>query len=224
MTDKTKDVLIGLAALALGTVFLITFIAIESQVEILGLIVLTTIMVVVSARVGISQRISGAFTRNEVTMNTAVLFAFIVIAFWFREDHFPLLMIATVMLYLTACLGLNVQFGYTGVVNFSGAAFFGVGCYTAAVLNQHTEIPHLFVVLLGGTIAALVGAILIFPVLRTRGHYAAVVTIAFGVLFKTFLEVNDTLGGPQGLNVPGMEIMGWNLNSNIEIGESIELS
>ena len=34
--------------------------------------------------------------------------------------------------------------------------------------------------------------------LRTRGHYAALVTIAFGILFRNFLEVNDALGGPQG--------------------------
>lgn len=224
MTDKSKDMLIGLAAIVLGSIFLITFIAIEDQVEILVLIALTAIAVVVSARMGISKRISEAFSSNEPLMNGAVLVALLVVTFWFREEHFPLLMIATVMLYLTACLGLNMQFGYTGVVNFAGAAFFGVGCYTAAVLNQHTAIPHLMVVLLGGGAAALIGSILILPVLRTRGHYAAVVTIAFGILFKTFLEVNDTLGGPQGLKVPGMEILGWDFNSNIEIGDEIELS
>jgi len=224
MTDKSKDMLIGLAAIVLGSVFLITFIAIEDQVEILVLIALTAIAVVVSARMGISKRISEAFSSNEPLMNGAVVVALLMVTLWFREDHFPLLMIATVMLYLTACLGLNIQFGYTGVVNFAGAAFFGVGCYTAAVLNQHTAIPHLMVVVLGGVAAALIGSILILPVLRTRGHYAAVVTIAFGILFKTFLEVNDTLGGPQGLKVPGMEIMGWNFNSNIEIGDEIELS
>ena len=45
--------------------------------------------------------------------------------------------------------------------------------------------------------------------LRTRGHYAALITIAFGILFRRFLEVNDALGGPQGMKVPGMEILGW---------------
>ena len=54
--------------------------------------------------------------------------------------------------------------------------------------------------------------------LRTRGHYAAVVTIAFALLFKTFLEVNDVLGGPQGMQVKGMNILGWSFNDNIEIG------
>lgn len=224
MTNTTKDILIGLTAVALGCVFLITFIAIESQIEIIGLIALTAIAVVLAARMGLSKRISEAFSTNEKLMNAAFLIAMLIVAFWFREDHFPLLMIATVMLYMTACLGLNIQFGYAGVVNFAGAAFFGVGCYTAAVLSQHTEIPHLIILLLGGVFAALIGSILILPVLRTRGHYAAVVTIAFGILFKTFLEVNDTLGGPQGLKVSGIEIFGWNFNDNIEIGEDIELS
>jgi ABC-type branched-subunit amino acid transport system permease subunit len=60
--------------------------------------------------------------------------------------------------------------------------------------------------------------VLLLPVLRTRGHYAAVVTIAFALLFKTFLEVNDVLGGPQGLQVKSMQLFGWTLNDNISIG------
>ena len=60
----------------------------------------------------------------------------------------------------------------------------------------------------GGLFAALIGLLLVFPVVRTRGHYAAVVTIAFSVLFKTFLEVNDTFGGPQGLPVGAMNLFG----------------
>jgi len=57
------------------------------------------------------------------------------------------------------------------------------------------------VLVVGGVTAVLIGSILLLPVLRTRGHYAAVVTIAFALLFKTFLEVNDVLGGPQGMQV-----------------------
>ncbi|MBL4613588.1 MAG: branched-chain amino acid ABC transporter permease [Magnetovibrio sp.] len=222
--DTSKDMLIGLVAIVLGSIFTITFIAIESETGIIGLIALSGAAVVLASRTGISERISNAFSSNESMMNSAVLVAVLVIIFWFREDHFSLLMIATVMLYLTACLGLNIQLGYTGVVNFSGAAFFGIGCYTAAVLNQNTGLSPLIVLVIGGIMAALIGSILILPMLRTRGHYAAVVTIAFAILFKTFLEVNDTLGGAQGLKVPGMEILGWDFNSNIEIGDEIELS
>jgi ABC-type branched-subunit amino acid transport system permease subunit len=86
------------------------------------------------------------------------------------------------------------------------------------VLNTHTALPHLLVLLVGGLLAALIGSLLLLPVLRTRGHYAAVVTIAFALLFKTFLEVNDILGGPQGMRVPSMKILGWSFNDSFEIG------
>ena len=92
-----------------------------------------------------------------------------------------------------------------GVLNFAGASFFGIGAYTSAVLNAHTGVPHLLVLLIGGLLAALIGSLLLLPVLRTRGHYAALVTIAFALLLKTFLEVNDVLGGPQGMQVKGMK-------------------
>src|SRR6266704_917448 len=81
------------------------------------------------------------------------------------------------------------------------STFLGIGCYTAGVVTKYTSLPSFITLPLGGTMAALIGSILILPVLRTRGHYAALVTIAFGILFKVFLEVNDTLGGPQGIQV-----------------------
>jgi ABC-type branched-subunit amino acid transport system permease subunit len=92
-----------------------------------------------------------------------------------------------------------------------------VGGYTAAVLMRHPGIPHLLVLAAGGAAAALIGSLLLLPLLRTRGHYAALITIAFVLLFRTFLEVNDSLGGPQGLRVPGLAVLGFRFNDNREI-------
>ena len=66
-------------------------------------------------------------------------------------------------------------------------------------------------------LAAVVGSLIVVPVLRTRGHYAALVTIAFALLFRTFLEVNDSLGGPQGLKLPELRIGPWRFNQAIEL-------
>ena len=79
----------------------------------------------------------------------------------FHEDHFVLLLVDTVLLYTVATLGLNIQFGYAGVLNFAGASFFGIGAYTSAVLNTHTALPHLLVLLIGGLLAALIGSLLL---------------------------------------------------------------
>ncbi len=105
------------------------------------------------------------------------------------------------------------------MVNFAGAAFLGIGCYAAGVVTKYTSLPSFLRLPLGGLMAAIIGSILILPVLRTRGHYAALVTIAFGILFKVFLEVNDTLGGPQGIQVKPIVLFGWNFNSPIRIGD-----
>ncbi len=214
----------GTLGIAAATAFLILFLSVESQAGTAVLLLGGAVFVLGAARFGGIARMRQSFTGNEGAMNLVVVAAALLLTGFFYDDHFTLLLVATVMIYMVAALGLTVQFGYAGVLNFAGAAFFGIGCYTAAVLTRNTALPHVLVLLAGGVMAALIGALLLLPVLRTRGHYSAVVTIAFTLLFKTFLEVNDTLGGPQGLRVDGMNLFGWRFNDNIEIGETLELS
>jgi ABC-type branched-subunit amino acid transport system permease subunit len=209
----------GLIAAAIATVYLVALLNAEKQWLIISLLVITIVAVTVAAWFGLLANVSSSFTEHEDAMGGFAVIAILIVAAYFHEDHFTLLLIVTVLLYSVAALGLNIQFGYAGVLNFAGASFFGIGAYTSAVLNTYTGVPHLIVLLLGGLLAALIGSILLLPVLRTRGHYAALVTIAFALLFKTFVEVNDILGGPQGMQVPSMEIFGWSFNDNIEIGD-----
>jgi len=209
----------GVAALALATAYLIALLAVEKQALIIGLLVAAIVAIVAANWLGWLAPVSRSFADQEQTLGAMAIVAAFAVAAFFHEDHFVLLLVCTVLLYTVATLGLNIQFGYAGVLNFAGASFFGIGAYTSAVLNAHTSVPHLLVLLTGGLIAALIGSLLLLPVLRTRGHYAALVTIAFALLLKTFLEVNDVLGGPQGLQVKGMKILGWSFNDNIEIGK-----
>jgi ABC-type branched-subunit amino acid transport system permease subunit len=208
----------GLAALAIGTAYLIALLAVERQTLIIALLAVGFVAALGAVWLRWLDPVSRSFGENEDALGGCTIVAALVLAAYFHEDHFVLLLVVTVMLYTVATLGLNIQFGYAGVLNFAGASFFGIGAYTSAVLNAHTSLPHLLVLLIGGLLAALIGSLLLLPVLRTRGHYAAVVTIAFALLLKTFLEVNDILGGPQGLQVPGMKIFGWSFNDNVELG------
>ena len=210
----------ALASMAGVTLFAVLFLHAESQAAILGLCAGMAVALFLLARFGWNALATASFAGHSRTAQASVVAGVLVIAAVFYDQHFPLLMLASVLLYIVVCLGLNMQFGYAGVVNFAGAAFFGIGCYTAAVLTNHTALPHLLVVLAGGAMAAGIGSLLILPVLRTYGHYAALITIAFGILFRVFLEVNDALGGPQGMKLPGMEILGWKLNDSVAFGET----
>ena len=204
---------VAAVTILLGLAFAIVFMEQESDVAVISLVALAAVAAWLGTRAGVADRVSAAAVERPGSIALLVAAAMLVLSGVFVEDHFPLLMLATVMIYGTVALGLNVQFGYTGVVNFAGAAFFGIGAYTSAKVVD-SGLPAILALPLGAIFAALIGLLLVIPVVRTRGHYAAVVTIAFSVLFKTFLEVNDTLGGPQGLSVGSMKVFGWDFGDS----------
>jgi ABC-type branched-subunit amino acid transport system permease subunit len=214
----------GLIAIATVAGFCYLFLRVERQWAVAALAVCAVIALVAVRRTPWPALAGAAWSEHPVALGWSSLISASLFIALFYDNHFALLMLATVMLYSVACLGLTIQFGYAGVVNFAGAAFFGIGGYAAAVLALHTGLPHLLVIVIGGLMAGLIGSVLVLPLLRTRGHYAAVITVAFAILFKSFLEVNEVLGGPQGLKVPGLKILGWSFNSNIEFGADLELS
>jgi ABC-type branched-subunit amino acid transport system permease subunit len=215
--DRTP--LFALAFVAVATLYGIAFLGAESERAVGTLLAVAAVTTVLGARLGLVDKIRAGIGRNEPAFDMATVAGVLVAALWFHEEHFIILMMTTAFLLMVAALGLTIQFGYAGVVNFAGAAFLGIGCYTAGVVTKYTSLPSLITLPLGGLMAALIGSILILPVLRTRGHYAALVTIAFGILFKVFLEVNDTLGGPQGIQVKPLVLFGWNFNSPIRLGD-----
>jgi ABC-type branched-subunit amino acid transport system permease subunit len=215
------------AAAAIGVAAAVTllawaFLRAESQAAVGWIAAVAVAAAVVAGRLGALRGAARSALDNERTTAVALAVSLALLVGTFHDDHFTLLLLARVLVIATACLGLHVQFGMTGVVNFAGAAFFGIGSYTAALLARG-PLPHLLVLALGGAAAAAVGSVLLLPLLRTRGHYAALVTIAFGLLFRTFIEVNDALGGPQGLNVRGLRLLGLELNEGWSAG-GIEVS
>jgi ABC-type branched-subunit amino acid transport system permease subunit len=190
----------------------------ENQIAVVAILAGLVALVGIADTTAIGRDLTAACRDHAGFCNGLALLGGVALIALFRHEHYTLLMIATVAFFATACIGLNLQLAFAGVVNFAGAAFFVIGSYTAAVLAAHTALPHLLVLAACGIVTGLLGLIVLFPVLRTRGHYAALVTIAFGLLIRTFLEVNDLLGGPQGLKIPGLDIFGVQFNRVREIG------
>ncbi len=191
---------------------LVLLLAAESQLAVGAVVLALAALIVVTQRTRIGEGVLTATRSAPGTVDLAVAMAVLALVAVFHADDYALLMIATVGFFATACLGLTLQAAFTGVANFAAGAFFAIGAYTAALLMTHTGIPHLLVLATAGATAGIAGLVVLLPVLRTRGHYAALVTIGFGVLLRIFLEVNDTLGGTQGLKIPGFTIAGLSLN------------
>jgi ABC-type branched-subunit amino acid transport system permease subunit len=217
LARRRGGVAIQIALAVIVTVYVWLFLQSQSQIEVCVLLVIGAVAVFAASRLGVAGRIQAATRSSPRAGPWCALIGTLALIGAFYNVHYALLLLCTVLLFSTACLGLTVQSGYAGVANFAGAAFFGIGSYTIAVLAARTGIPHLVLIVLSGVVTAAIGSILILPVLRTRGHYAALVTIAFGILFQTFVEVNNVLGGPQGLRLPGISMFGYAFSDGFEL-------
>lgn len=86
-------------------------------------------------------------------------------------------------------LGLNLQWGFTGLINFGHVAFLTLGAYATALLSLQ-GVPLPFAVLIGAGIAALLGLLIGFSTLRLREDYLAIVTIGTSELIR-LLALNE---------------------------------
>jgi branched-chain amino acid transport system permease protein len=105
--------------------------------------------------------------------------------------------------YAVPAIGLNLLFGYTGLVSLGHMGFAGVGAYTTALLMKNGVTGFVPALAAGAVAAGVVGALMGLPCLRLRSHFFIVVTLAVGVILYTLFNNLDWLtGGAEGL--PGI--------------------
>ncbi|GBE92681.1 branched-chain amino acid ABC transporter permease [Nostoc cycadae] len=102
-------------------------------------------------------------------------------------DYLIFLAISTAIFALFG-LGLNLQWGFTGLINFGHIAFMTLGAYTTILLSLK-GVPLLISAVIGAVVAALLGLVIGFATLRLREDYLAIVTIGTGELIR--LVVNN---------------------------------
>lgn len=105
-----------------------------------------------------------------------------------------------ILIYGLATMGLNILFGFTGGLSFGQAAYFGIGAYGAGMTLKYLA-PSTPLAIAIGTIAGGLAAAVLGPlVMRRRGIYFAMITIAIGQLFYfVVVRWNTVTGGEDGL-------------------------
>ncbi len=102
-------------------------------------------------------------------------------------------------IYAILAISLNLEAGYTRLMNFGKVAFFAMGAYTSALLYM-AGAPFIVGMAVGMLISALFGFLVALPTLRLRADYLAIVTIAFGEILRLFF-LNELwlTNGPMGI-------------------------
>jgi len=124
------------------------------------------------------------------------------------------------MIYVLLALGLNIVFGYAGLLDLGYAAFFAIGAYTMGLLNSPVLGSPLYghawsfwvVIWIAALVSAGLGVVIGAPTLRVRGDYLAIITLAFGeiipVAIRNLGDITIDIGGwrpVERLNLTGGE-------------------
>jgi len=114
------------------------------------------------------------------------------------------------MIFTMMALGLNFVVGYAGLLDLGYVAFYAVGAYAYALLGTHFGLSFWILLPAAGAMAAFWGMMLGFPVLRLRGDYLAIVTLAFGEIIRlVIVNWREVTNGSSGISgIPKVSFFG----------------
>ncbi len=141
--------------------------------------------------------------RTELVTTVGVVVILALAPFLSPLIHLDVSILSEVLLFAIAAMGVNLLLGYTGLPAFGNAAYFGLGAYGGALSIKYFQVHFMGAVLIG-TVAAFCGALILGPfLLRRRGIYFGLLSIAFGQVFYFIAyRFTDVTGGEDGMNFP----------------------
>ncbi len=132
---------------------------------------------------------------------------------------YTVFLLSLLSIYALVALGLNLLMGYTGQIAAGHAGFLAIGAYfTAIVSEQAAWLPCPVILLLAGIFTGIIGFLLGIPILRLKGFYIAMATLAFGVVVsEVILQWSSITGGDDGFNVPTAAIAGFAFDTDYKL-------
>jgi branched-chain amino acid transport system permease protein len=119
----------------------------------------------------------------------------------FTEEPYVLRTLIFANIYVIFAVSWDFISGYTGLMNFGHALFFGVAAYTSALLNLRLGLEPWATIPIGALVAVLAGLIVCLPALRLRGPYFSLISLAFPlILLGAVFAFTDFTGGELGIS------------------------
>ncbi|HBY94304.1 MAG: branched-chain amino acid ABC transporter permease [Ardenticatenaceae bacterium] len=158
---------------------------------------------------------------SRLSRETLGLLAFIlVVAALPLAVRSPYLLSILIFIGLHAILtiGLALLMGYAGQISLGHAGFYGLGAYISAILTATYGINPWLALVAAAFLTTAFAFVVSGPILRLKGHYLAMATLALGlILYIAFNELIQLTGGPSGLSgIPYLSVAGFTFNRDVE--------
>src|SRR5262245_242675 len=130
-----------------------------------------------------------------------------------------------VVIFAMACMALNILVGHTGLVSFGHGAWFGLAAYAAALMQRNLMPDSFFGPTISGVmIVTVIAAAFGFLILRRRGVYFSLLTLALAaMLYAVSFRWTDVTGGENGLGgITRPTLFGFNLESSTHYYSFVE--
>jgi branched-chain amino acid transport system permease protein len=148
----------------------------------------------------VPRRLTSIAARLGPFVGLALLAFAIATPYLFYANRYLLELGILVLTYVMLGWGLNIVVGLAGLLDLGYVAFYAVGAYSYALIAQNFGLSFWICLPLAGILSSFAGILLGFPVLRLRGDYLAIVTLAFGEIIRIVItNWQDLTGGPNGI-------------------------
>lgn len=189
-------------------------------------------VIAIIARSGIANWLRVAANENKKVLVVAAFVVAYLFPFTQNGSDANMSIASQVLIFAATAMGLNIVVGLAGLLDLGYIAFLGAGAFTAAVLSKSAfatflpgfKPPFLVIVLIAGVVSALLGLLIGSPTLRVSGDYLAIVTLAFGEIFRIAMNNLDGSDGPDithgsnGIpNIPDLKVGSFDFGDTHEI-------
>ena len=135
----------------------------------------------------------------------------------FTVSGYVLYIVNLMMVFVVLALGMHVVIGEAGQFALSHTAFYGIGIYTAGLVNTAWHPPFVLSILAGGLLSAALGYVIGLLALRMRDIYLALATFAFGEAMQwVFMNWERVTGGSNGMRMQPAELFGLKLTNDLQ--------
>lgn len=146
-----------------------------------------------------------------------VLAALVLLVLPFTTSGYVLYVVNLLMVFVVLALGMHIVIGEAGQFALSHTAFYGIGIYTAGLINSAWHPPFVVSIVAAGLLTAALGYVIGLLALRMRDIYLALATFAFGEAMQwVFLNWDTVTGGSNGMRMQPAELFGLRLTNDLQ--------
>lgn len=154
-------------------------------------------------------------SKFQKSFGGALVAAVVLYPILFPGQTYIHLIVCTLGIYIIVNTGFDILFGYSGQISLGQAGFYAIGAYFSAIFSK-AGVPVLLSMLIGASMAALVGYFLAIPCSKLVHHFLSITTIGFGEIVRLLALNGPTklTGGANGIGgIPMVSLFGYQLSS-----------